>query len=156
MIVVVYFDVFYKALVDKLPKHKLVHYTQIPATLIPSTLIITGSQKRILREPMYPELNDIINRTTGIVIGICYGFQYLARLSRGILVDGTYAFRGVKNGHYYNHYDKVVELSKSWIKLEYQDDFISIAREPRKHWIGYQFHPEKKQTDYEKYIASLL
>jgi GMP synthase-like glutamine amidotransferase len=162
MLVIVYFDVFYRDLVTKLKtRYKLVHYTQIHAGLTPSALIITGSKKRILREPSYPELDALIRKTTGRVIGICYGFQYLARLSGGLIREGTEVFRGIREpkaplGHYYNHYDKVVKLPKPWIELEHQDDFISIAYEPKKQWIGYQFHPEKKFSDFEKYIGSLI
>lgn len=169
MLVIVYFDVFYRDLVTKLKtRYKLVHYTQIHPDLTPSALIITGSKKRILREPSYPELDALIRKTIGPVIGICYGFQYLARLSGGLIREGTEVFRGIREpsapdvlslnslGHYYNHYDKVVKLPKQWIELEHQDDFISIAYEPKKQWIGYQFHPEKKFSDFEKYIGSLI
>ena len=160
MLVIVYFDVFYKDLITKLEAakipHKMLHYTQITKNLKPSALIITGSKKRIMNEPLIPELNSLINNTAGPVIGICYGFQYLARLGNGIISEGTEAFRGIKSGHHYNHYDKVVKLPYSWIVLEHQDDFISVAYELSKLWVGYQFHPEKKQSDFEKYIASLI
>lgn len=173
MLVIVYFDAFYRDLVTKLKtRYKLVHYTQIHPDLTPSALIITGSKKRILREPSYPELDALIRKTIGPVIGICYGFQYLARLSGGLIREGTEVFRGIREpsapdwtlrepkapakSHYYNHYDKVVKLPKQWIELEHQDDFISIAYEPKKQWIGYQFHPEKKFSDFEKYIGSLI
>lgn len=157
MIVVIYFDDFYKDLIRKLSKkYKLVHYTQIPATLNPTALIITGSKKRILREPQNKDLDNIIKRTTGPVIGICYGFQYLARLDGGKIEENATAFRGIRSEHYYNHYDKVVSLPKDWIVLEREQNFISIAMKPANTWIGYQFHPEKKQFDYEKYIGSII
>lgn len=155
MLVVVYFDDFYKELVRRLNvKYKLVHYTKIPINLKPSALIITGSKKRILREPPIPELDNLIQKTSGPVIGICYGFQYLARLSGGTIKENDAAYRGLKNGHHYNHYDKVVALPTTWMVLEKEDDFISVAK--CKNWIGYQFHPEKKQIDFDKYIVSII
>jgi GMP synthase (glutamine-hydrolysing) len=131
-----------------------VHYTQIPKNLKPSALIITGSKKRILREPLIPELNNIIHKTSGPVIGICYGFQYLALLDGGKIEENQVAYRGIKSGHHYNHYDKVVALPRSWTVLEKEDDFISVAK--CKNWIGYQFHPEKKHIDFDKYIVSII
>ena len=159
MIVIIYFDDFYKDLVRRIDKkYKLVHFTQIPKTLVPDTLIITGSKKRILREPAYRDLDDIIHRTKRLVIGICYGFQYLARLDGGIIEENPTAFRGLKNGHHYNHFDKVTSLPKEWNVVERERDFISVAYAPHttNHWIGFQFHPEKKQSDYEKYIGSII
>ncbi len=155
MLIVVYFDDFYKEIVRRLNiKFKLVHYTKIPINLKPSALIITGSKKRILREPPIPKLDNLIQKTSGPVIGICYGFQYLARLSGGTIKENDTAYRGIKSGHHYNHYDKVVALPKSWTVLEKEDDFISVAK--CKNWIGYQFHPEYKQIDFDKYIVSII
>ncbi len=58
MLVIVYFDVFYKDLINKLEAanipHKMLHYTQITKNLKPSALIITGSKKRIMNEPLIP------------------------------------------------------------------------------------------------------
>ncbi len=160
MLVIIYFDDFYKDLIRRIDnKYKLVHYTQIPKTLVPDTLIITGSKKRILREPLCHDLDDIIHRTKGPVIGICFGFQYLARLDGGILEENPTVFRGIRDGHHYNHYDKVISLPKGWIVVERESDFISVAAKPlafNKYWIGFQFHPEKKQTDFEKYIGSII
>ncbi len=155
MLVIVYFDDFYKDLIRKInKKYKLVHYMQIPSSLKPTTLIICGSKKRILREPRFEKLDQLIKNTSGLVIGICYGFQYLAQLSGGKIVENTSAQRGIISSHYYNHYDKVVYLPNSWTIVEREQDFISIASTYK--WIGYQFHPEKKQTDYDKYIGSII
>jgi len=155
MLIVVYFDDFYKEIVRRLNiKFKLVHYTKISSTDRPSALIITGSKKRILREPPIPKLDNLIQKTSGPVIGICYGFQYLARLSGGIIKENDAVYRGIKSGHHYNHYDKVVALPRSWTVLEKEDDFISVAK--CKNWIGYQFHPEKKHIDFDKYIVSII
>jgi GMP synthase-like glutamine amidotransferase len=46
----------------------------------------------------------------------------------------------------------VVALPKTWNVLETEQNFISVALNPSKKWIGYQFHPEKKQVDFDKYI----
>ena len=155
MLVIVYFDDFYKDLIRKInKKYKLVHYTQISSLLKPTTLIICGSKKRILREPRIAKLDQLIKNTSGPVIGICYGFQYLAQLSGGKIEENATVFRGILSSHYYNHYDKVVYLPNSWTIVEREQDFISIAT--TNNWIGYQFHPEKKQTDYDKFIGSII
>lgn len=155
MLVIVYFDDFYKDLIRKInKKYKLVHYTQIPSSLQPSALIICGSKKRILREPQIAKLDKLIENTSGPVIGICYGFQYLAQLSGGKIEENATAFRGVLSGHHYNHYDKVVELPRSWTIIEREKDFISVAT--TRNWIGFQFHPEKTRTNYDKYIGSII
>ena len=155
MLWVVYFDDFYVDIERQLQRcgviYKIVHCDNINANTKPTSLIICGSKKRILREQPHSKLKELIAKTTGPVIGICYGFQYLALLSGGTIVEDE-RFKGMRSKHYYNHHDKVVALPKTWNVLESEQNFISAASNPSKKWIGYQFHPEKKQVDFDKYI----
>jgi GMP synthase-like glutamine amidotransferase len=48
---------------------------------------IMGSRRRILRDGMHPEIDKILNMQVPVV-GICYGFQYMAMRSGGVLEDG--------------------------------------------------------------------
>lgn len=153
MLWIVYFDDFHVDLERRLMQpYKLVRYDNIPANAKPSALIITGSKKRILRENDFPLLQKLIEKTSGKVIGICFGFQYLALLTGGTIIEDQ-KYKGIKNSHYYNHYDKVISLPKPWVVEERQDNFISCAS--LNNWRGFQFHPEKKQSDYIKYIKGL-
>ncbi len=159
MLWVVYFDDFYKDVERQLQKrgikYKLVHCDNIHANTKPSALIICGSKKRILREQPHSKLKELIAKTMGPVIGICYGFQYLALLSGGTIIEDQ-RFKGIRSEHYYNHHDKVVALPSAWNILETDDGFISVASNPSKNWFGTQFHPEKKQVDFDKYVINLL
>ena len=96
MLLVIYFDVFRKDLVKRLDenriKYDIVKYDGLESYLqnhpMPIKIIITGSKKRILRENDFPILETLLEKNVKI-IGICFGFQYLAFKTGGKLVEGS-------------------------------------------------------------------
>jgi GMP synthase-like glutamine amidotransferase len=128
----------------------LEHYLQThPA---PTKVIITGSKKRILRENDFPILDPLLKKNVKI-IGICFGFQYLAFKTGGELAESVH-FKGRRSGLYFNHHDRVIKLRKPWKIIQQMEDFINIAATNK--WIGFQFHPEKDPVNFNHYVLPLL
>lgn len=171
MILVVYFDVFKKDLEKRLTEHgiiyQIVKYADLehynPTEHI-SHIIITGSRQRILRHRELPLLDPFLAKDV-YVIGICFGFQYLALKSGGKVVEGQ-VFKGRRPkptdeglrppplGLYFNHYDRVLDLPDDWTVIQRMDDFINIAA--TKKWLGFQFHPEKDDEHFRHYVLPFL
>ena len=160
MLLVIYFDFYRNDLVKRLNenniKYHIVKYKDLENYLqthsMPETIIITGSKKRILRENNFPILEYLMKKEIKI-IGICYGFEYLAYRSGGEIKEGK-RYKGRRGGLYYNHEDSVMELGKEWKIISRMEEFINIA--VTKKWIGYQFHPEKDEMHFKKYMLPLL
>jgi GMP synthase-like glutamine amidotransferase len=199
MILVVYFDAFYKDLEKQLKNHnipfQLVKYADLehynptkpitpfrtqsaqrgpPFSLITApkggvlnekrckTIIITGSKQRILRTNDFPLLDTYMTQDVHI-IGICFGFQYLAFKTGGKVVEGP-LFKGrrtvrttreTNSEHlYFNHHDRVIDLPDEWTVVQRIDGFINIAA--TKKWIGFQFHPEKDDEHFRHYVLPFL
>ena len=92
------------------------------------------------------------------IIGICFGFQYLAFKSGGKLAEGE-LFKGrrlTETGEqlYFNHHDRVTHLSKPWKVITRMEDFINIAATNK--WIGFQFHPEKDPAYFNRYVLQFV
>lgn len=139
--------------------------------------IIFGSKRRILRDGIIPSIDNILKMPIPI-IGICYGFQYLAMRSGGILEDGEillkdssksitvdYSGKQTSLNIWRNHYDKVTNLpvkevdKKSYIKTLWDidikvDNIIYMAHTDK--WIGYQFHPEYSNKNFEEFLLPFL
>ena len=100
MILVVYFDVFKKDLEKRLLEHGIAyqivkyagleHYKQDDRI---RHVIIAGSRQRILRSHDLPLLDPFLAKDV-YIIGICFGFQYLALKSGGKVVEGAELFKG--------------------------------------------------------------
>ena len=120
------------------------------------TVILTGSTNRILRKNKFRLLEKLMNSNVNI-IGICFGFQYLAYRSGGKLIEDK-LFEGKRKTQfeekYFNHYDKVIKLPKPWKIIETVDDFINIAATDK--WVGFQFHPEKNADQFKRYVLPFL
>jgi GMP synthase-like glutamine amidotransferase len=160
MLLVVYFDTFYKELIKRLHEHniefELVKYNNINLDKTYDKVIITGSKKRILRENQFPLLEQLVRRKNVNIIGICFGFQYLALMSGGQLAEGK-QFVGYRDNDnmYFNHYDRVVKLPQSlWTIVSRVDEFINIAATPQ--WVGFQFHPEKRRETFDHYLLPFI
>jgi len=160
MLLVIYFDIFKRDLVSRLNENHiqydivkyddLEHYLQTHPT--PTKVIITGSKKRILRENDFPILEPILKKNVKI-IGICFGFQYLAFKTGGELVEGVH-FKGRRSTLFFNHHDRVIKLPKPWKIIQQMEDFINIAATNK--WIGFQFHPEKDPVHFNHYVLPFI
>jgi GMP synthase-like glutamine amidotransferase len=162
MLLVIYFDSFRINLVKRLKenniKYDIVKYKNLENYLqthpVPTKVIITGSKKRILRENDFPILENLMKKNVKI-IGICFGFQYLAFKTGGKLVEGAnFNGRRTEEGLYFNHHDRVVHLSKPWKIISQVEDFINIAATDK--WIGFQFHPEKDPAHFNHYVLPFI
>jgi GMP synthase-like glutamine amidotransferase len=163
MILVIYFDKFYTNLQKRLNEnkinYKIMKYDDDLDTHLfnTTTVILTGSMKRILRENHFPLLEKLMKSNVKI-IGICFGFQYLAYTSGGTVIEDT-VFKGKRKSQfgemmYFNHHDKVIKLPKQWKIIEKMDDFINIAATDK--WIGFQFHPEYDVNQFARYVLPFL
>ena len=162
MLLVIYFDVFITNLVKRLKenniKYDIVKYNELESYLqthsVPTTVIITGSKKRVLRENDFPILENLMKKNVKI-IGICFGFQYLAFKTGGKLVEGAnFEGRRTDERMYFNHHDRVVYLSKPWKIIARIENFINIAATDK--WIGFQFHPEKDPVHFNHYVLPFI
>jgi GMP synthase-like glutamine amidotransferase len=160
MLLIIYFDVFITNLVNRLNenhiKYDIVKYNDLEFYLqtnpIPTTVIITGSKKRILRENDFPILESFMKKNVKI-IGICFGFQYLAFKTGGKIIEDI-NFTGRRDQLYFNHHDKVINLSKPWKIISKINGFINIAATNK--WIGFQFHPEKDRVHFNHYVLPFI
>ena len=162
MLLVIYFDIFKKDLVKRLGEnhiqYDIVKYNELESYLqnhpTPTKVIITGSKKRILRENDFPILETLLEKNVKI-IGICFGFQYLALKTGGKLVEGS-LFKGKRLAEqlHFNHYDQVVKLPNLWTIINRIDGFINIAATTK--WIGFQFHPEKEPAHFNHYVLPFI
>ncbi len=175
MILVIYFDVFHKDLEKRLQEnnipYKLVKYNDLinETHTVYKTIIICGSRKRILRQNDLPLLDPYLKQDNHI-IGICFGFQFLA-LKSGGKIEEHELFRGIRNDQrlnpkaferksldhmslYYNHHDRVIFLPPKWTIIQRVDGFINIASTNK--WIGFQFHPEKNNATFRHYLLPFL
>lgn len=162
MLLVIYFDFYRNDLVKRLNenniKYDIVKYGDLENYLqthsTPTKVIITGSKKRILRENDFPILENFMKKNVKI-IGICFGFQYLAFKTGGKLAEGVH-FEGRRTDErlYFNHNDKIINLPKPWKIIARIEDFINIAVTNK--WIGFQFHPEKDQVHFNHYVLPFI
>jgi len=161
MLLVIYFDVFRNDMVKRLNEnhieYDIVKYDELESYLqnhSPTKIIITGSKKRILRENDLPLLETLLEKNVKI-IGICFGFQYLALKTGGKLAEGPF-FKGKRLSEqlYFNHYDSVVKLPNLWTIVSRIEGFINIAATTK--WIGFQFHPEKDSAHFKHYVLPFI
>jgi len=167
MILVIYFDAFHKDLERRLQEYnipyKLVKYDDLQNEnhRDHKTIIICGSRKRILRHHNLPLLDPYLKENNHI-IGICFGFQFLA-LKSGGQIEEREIFRGIRhdtrpnqksNDLYYNHHDRVTYLPPKWTIIQKIDGFINIASTNK--WVGFQFHPEKYDATFRHYLLPFL
>ncbi len=162
MILIIYFDTGFASNLQKQCnkhnlKYKLIHFEKVTRESITSdihTIVICGSYRRILRDGHIPILDWLYNNTTLPIIGLCYGFQYMAFIDGGKIKECAH-FKGNRHdGHHYNHYDRVLELPPSWTVIDRIDEFISIAAKTNR--IGFQFHPENTNKGFQYYLLPLL
>lgn len=176
MILIIYFDDWYlkeqlkKNLVNRLTKHGIkftyVYYSDLETFLLTNKekvdlIFLCGSAKRILRDGDEFPLIDVLMKKKIRIIGVCFGFQLLAhksggKIEEGRLVNGSRQIDldGEKDGVYFNYSDRIKELPKKWTVLSRSADTINIATTNK--WIGYLFHPEKTDKDFDKYLLPIF
>ena len=179
LVVLIIFDHFYKKMIERFNEHKI-HYVQVHFENLDKFMksnhepvkvfFIMGSTRRILRDGIHPSIDRVLNMPIP-VIGICYGFQYMAMRSGGTLEDGatrinmlnmpgTIGNENIKM--WVNHFDKVKSLptSKSakhkivWKIDSVVDGTIYMAHTDK--WLGFQFHPEYKKKQFEEFIMPFV
>ena len=180
-ILIIYFDSFYSDFVYRFRKRPkeyevdyiaydlLACYLEARRTAPPDVVILAGSYFRILEQSDVPQVVRLIR--TGIpIIGVCYGFQLLALLDGGRLHHGRHLHRGhrfirikeTEQQLFFNHFDTVVELPEGWRvhhrfsknKRDESHSFVNMAS--KGNWWGFQFHPEKTQRTFDRFILPIL
>jgi GMP synthase-like glutamine amidotransferase len=165
-ILIIYFDFFCKNLIKRfieynikafITKYENAHnFLDYDIDIV----IIAGSEKRILRDNNFPILEQFIKKNIHI-IGICFGFHYLAFITNGILREDNLHQENeiIKiNGKYYllyySHNDKIYELNNNWNTMIKKDNYIIAAKTNK--FSGYQFHPERYRSTFEIFLLPLL
>ena len=130
---------------------------------IPDVTIVSGSKRSIFDNQRYPAIDRIIE-SGHCVIGICYGFEYMAQISGGTLKHTSKnrklvrkeMYEGQEYEFWYNHYDSVISLPLSWKVLKWSErpNHIDIAISGNQ--IGFQFHPEKRKATFQRFILPYL
>lgn len=178
MLLIIYFDTFFSNLLHQLKLYKIPHikqkYSDIQspqhfANILKKNnidkAIIAGSQQRILQLPHNLCYLDalIANPAIKRIIGICFGWQYLAKTHGGKLVEGTnlnkeYTVTGFNIPLWFNHYDYVVSMPTDWIIHDKKPNtqVITAASSQSGRLIGFQFHPEKQKQTFELFILPFL
>ena len=176
MILVIYFDEWYlkeelkKNLVKRMTKHGIkfvcVYYSDLETFLLTNKekvdlIFLCGSAKRILKDGDKFPLIDVLMKKKIRIVGTCFGFQLLAHKSGGKIEEGRLVngirqidVDGGKDGVYFNYSDRIKELPKKWTVMSRSADTINIATTNK--WIGYLFHPEKSDKDFDKYLLPIF
>jgi GMP synthase (glutamine-hydrolysing) len=183
LVVVITFEQFYKKIIERFNEYKvnfvevhfkdLEHFLKTNKTPVKIFLVL-GSTRRILRDGIHSSI-DLILKMSVPVIGICYGFQYMAMRSGGLIEEGATkttmtSMPGTvgKNQNlrmWVNHFDKIKSLPVSKvvptaaIKTTWKIDSVvdgTIYMAHTDKWIGYQFHPEYKKTQFEEFILPFV
>ena len=176
MILIIYFDEWYfkeelkKTLVKRMTKcgieFECVYYSDLETFLLTNKkkvdlIFLSGSANRILRDDDKFPLIDVLMRKKIKIVGTCFGFQLLARKSGGKIEEGRLVngirqieFDGDKDSVFFNYHDRIKELPKKWTVMSRSADTINIATTNK--WMGYLFHPEKSDKDFNKYLLPVF
>jgi GMP synthase-like glutamine amidotransferase len=183
LVVLIIFENFYKKIIERFHEYKInyveVHFKDLEKFLKTNKtpikiFFVTGSTRRILRDGIHPSIDSILKMPVP-VIGICYGFQYMAMRSGGVLEDGDVKTK-MTNMHgtvgknqnlrmWVNHFDKIkslpvskvaknAEMKTIWKIDSVVDGTIYMAHTDK--WIGFQFHPEYKKSQFEEFILPFV
>ena len=168
MILVIYFDEWYlkeelqKTLIKRMTKHGIqfacVYYSDLETFLLTNKekvdlIFLSGSAKRILRDGDKFPLIDVLMKKKIRIVGTCFGFQLLAQKSGGKIEAGRLV-NGIRDGVYFNYHDRIKELPKKWTVMSTRSDTITNATTNK--WIGYLFHPENSDKDFDRYLLPVF
>lgn len=179
MILVIYFDEWYlkeelkKTLVKRMIKHDIqfvcVYYSDLENFLLTNKekvdlIFLSGSANRILRDGDKFPLIDVLMKKKIRIVGTCFGFQLLAhksggKIEEGRLVNGIRQIEFVDDKSptdkvHFNYHDRIKELTNKWTVVSRRADTITNATTNK--WIGYLFHPEKSDKDFDKYLLPIF
>jgi GMP synthase-like glutamine amidotransferase len=183
LVVLITFEDFYKKIIERFHEYKInyveVHFKDLEKFLKTNKtpikiFFVTGSTRRILRDGIHPSIDSILKMPVP-VIGICYGFQYMAMRSGGVLEDGAVKTKMTsmpgtvgKDQNlrmWVNHFDKIKSLPVSNVaknaemKIIWKIDSVvdgTIYMAHTDKWIGFQFHPEYKKSQFEEFILPFV
>jgi GMP synthase-like glutamine amidotransferase len=114
-------------------------------------VIILGNEKRILREGIDPEIEKLMENDVKI-IGVCWGYEYLAWRSGGEIVEGKLK-KGIRDSKkWYNHYDSVSKLGKEWRGPRKRGKWINGST---RKWKGFQYHPEHNKESMKEMLKTI-
>jgi len=179
MILVIYFDEWYlkeelkKTLVKRMIKHDIqfvcVYYSDLENFLLTNKekvdlIFLSGSANRILRDGDKFPLIDVLMKKKIRIVGTCFGFQLLAHKSVGKIEEGRLV-NGIRQIEFdddksptdkvhFNYHDRIKELTNKWTVVSRRADTITNATTNK--WIGYLFHPEKSDKDFDKYLLPIF
>jgi GMP synthase-like glutamine amidotransferase len=160
---------------DAIPKNELTNYLAhttpdlvfIPGTVARSNIKKTDESGQIVqkKERDLTEIEELLKLKKTTIIGLCFGFQSLARVTGGKLRTThpinhrgfeTQEYKGKFYDVWYNHFDRVIRLPSTWdIKMRF-DDFIAYATMARGRIHGFQFHPEKRRETFDAFILPII
>ena len=137
-------------------------------TCAPLAIILSGSDHRIL-DVGSPTLPSEVLRLNIPILGICYGFQWLIRQTRGGICThddkGLHQYGkfltiyGKTNVYRFKHHDFVCDLDETKWRGEIYDDSgvqIWMATHKTLPLTGVQFHPEKKDASAKTFFSNWL
>jgi GMP synthase (glutamine-hydrolysing) len=123
-------------------------------------IILTGSSRRILNDSRPAQLPPSLLDMKIPILGICYGFQWMAYTRGGNLssfdnnelknynkyITISQPFIVSKRKYKFLHHDYVYKVPNTFTEVLRLSDMIVMAYEKRTGHIGVQFHPEKKNA----------
>ena len=140
-----------------------------------SGIILSGSSDRVLDKTH--KIAKIPHKLLNLnipILGICYGFQYLAKILSGDKCIATFKTVNdkikkydkilsiykpfiIKNIKYkFKHYDYVRCIPKNWIKILSYKKQIWMAYDKKRKIIGTQFHPEKYKLSRKMFFSNWI
>jgi GMP synthase (glutamine-hydrolysing) len=131
-------------------------------------IILSGSKYRILHENS-PTLPPSIIKLNIPILGICYGFQWLIKITKGGICtheDNKLHEYGKRltiynktNTYLFKHNDYICNLNESkWIPHIYDETHnqIWMATHKTLPLTGIQFHPEKKEASAKTFFSNWI
>lgn len=134
-------------------------------------IILSGSDYSVLKKPC-SKLRRNLKKSNIPILGICYGFQYLAsdfgkhitNLKHFIKDKPVYTrkfnitkpFNIKSQKYFYNHNDYIMNIPKGWEIICKNKHGIDMAFNNEKKYIGVQFHPEEYNVSGKIFFSKWL
>ena len=136
----------------------------------PDGIIITGSDY-FVNGKVKATVPRFVLKAGIPILGICYGFQYIARLfgKNNYVKSFDQGYRryireyGIKEPfhvpklkYYFNHTDYVVRVPRGLKEAIIDSGRVNMAYDARRKYIGIQFHPERYAKSGRIFFAEWL